>query len=430
MDAHFAFLILSLASLIVLLILGAYFSAAEMAFCALNRVRIMSMAELGGRKGRRAKLVLHLYENRFDDVISTLLICNNLVAIAAATVSVALLVRLIGDWGYLVSAISVSVITILFTDILPKSMAKEQPEQVILSCMPFVSILMTVLTPLNWSAIRLKRRISRTFVTGTDVQIEDEQALRGQEIIFMANEAKRDGAFKEDGSVLITNAVWFSDLTAWDIITPRVDIVSIPLGASIDEAAKLFKESGYSRMPVHEGSLDSICGIVHLRDLLKCIIRNDEEPALTLEDIITPAVFTITSAPIPEVLKLLKSEKSHMAIVSDEYGGTEGMVTMDDILERLVGDIWDETDEVIEEFMDLGAGKHKISCNAYIDDMFEHFGIKAESASNTVGGWIMDMLGRIPEVNDSFLFENLKVTVTKVNQLRVKECLVEVIDAE
>jgi len=246
----------------------------------------------------------------------------------------------------------------------------------------------------------------------------------------MVEEAEKDGALDTEDTALITNAITWRDISAWEVLTPRVDIMSVPLHASIAEVAKMFEESGHSRMPVYEESLDNIKGIVHLRDFLNCVMRQNEQPTPRLEDILTPPIFTVTSARITELLNLLKNEHSHMAIVTDEYGGTEGLITIHDILERLVGDIWDEADEVVDEFLPLGDNQHRILCTAYIDDMFSYFDIKAESGANSVGGWIQDRLRRIPEVGDSFVFEHLNVTVTKADHLRVEECIVEALPEE
>jgi len=429
MDSDIVVNFLSIASLIVLLLLGTYFSATEMAFASINRARMKNIAESGGRRGKRAAQVAHIYENRFDEVISTLLICNNLVAIAAATVSVALFVRLIGEWGYLFSTIVISAIVIVLTDIFPKSISKQNPEKVMLACAPFLLLLMVLLKPINKGIVKMKNRLSANFVSeGEEKTAEEEQAELEQEIIFMVEEAEKEGSINEEDSLLITNAIEFHELSAWDIITPRVEVVSIPITADTDSITQQFLESGYSRLPVYEDSLDNIKGVLHIRDFLRHLAT--EAATLELKDILTPAVFTVTSARVKDLLQLMKKEKSHIAIVTDEYGGTEGIVTMDDILERLVGDIWDEHDEVIEEFRDLGNNKHKILCTAYVDDMFEYFDINAESESNTVGGWIMDMLRRIPEKGDVFDFENLRVRVTKADQRRALECVVEVLVEE
>ena len=429
MDSFMVANLISILALIVLLCLGAYFSGTEMAFASINRAKLKNIAETGGKRGRRAAVVFDMFENKFDEVISTLLICNNLVAIAAATVSVSLFVRLIGEWGYLFSTVIISAIVIVLTDIFPKSISKQNPERVIIASAPFLIFWMVILKPVNKGIVKMKNGLTAKFASKEEEKTaEEEQAQLEQEIIFMVEEAEKEGSMNEEDSTLITNAIEFSELDAGDIITPRVEIVSIPITANRDAVAQQFLDSGYSRLPVYEDSLDNIKGVVHIRDFLRHLAREDD--SFNLESILTPAIFTVTGARVKELLQLMKKQKSHIAIVTDEYGGTEGIVTMDDILERLVGDIWDEHDEIIEEFRDVGNNKHRILCTAYIDDMFEYFDVKGESESSTVGGWIMDMLRRIPEKGDSFTFENLLVRVTKVEQRRAVECVVEVLEEE
>jgi len=419
MDAYMI-TIIQIGSLVILLLLGTFFSATEMAFSSLNRARLKGFIENdGGNKS--AKKVLSLSENRFDEVISTLLICNNLVAITSATVSVSLFVRLIGDLGYFISTVLISAIVIVLTDIFPKSFSKEKPEKMAMFSQPMLSFFMVICRPLNIGIIKMKNSLGSNFFAKPE-EGETDQSIIGQEILYMVEEAEKDGAINEDDSLLITNAIEFNDVLAWDILTPRVNIVSIPLGASIEEIAELFLESGYSRMPVIEDSLDTIKGIVHIRDFLKCMASPATGKNVLIEDIITPAVFTVTSARITDVLTILKKDKSHMAIVVDEYGGTEGLVTMEDILEQLVGDIWDENDEIIDEFLPLGDNKHKVLCTADIDKMFEYFDIEGESESNTVSGWITDKFRHLPEVGESFVCGKLTVTVTKIDGPRVMEC--------
>ncbi|MCL1844387.1 MAG: hemolysin family protein [Defluviitaleaceae bacterium] len=424
------FTVLAVLALLTLMFFGAILSAAEMAFASLSRARINNLAEGGGKRGKRARIVADLYEERFDEVISTVLICNNLVAIAAATLSAALFAAIFAlfgeDWefvGYLLSTLVISVLIIIFTDILPKSFAKEKPEKVAIFSVFYIRFLMAVFWLANQTILRMKNSLSAKMSAEGDEGVEDEaQTLLEQELIFMVEEAETDGIINEDDSALITNAIEFNEVFVGDILTPRVNIACIPGGASVDETAGLFLKNGYSRMPVIGESIDEIRGIVNLRDFLKCMATGLSDAPVTLEDIMTPPVYTVTSAPVTEVLTLLKKEKSHMAIVADEYGGTEGLVTMEDILEELVGEIWDESDEIIEEFLPLGENRHKILGNADIDKMFEYFDMEGDSESNTVCGWIMDVLRRVPEEGDSFEFENLTVTVTKADGRRAEEC--------
>lgn len=412
-------------ALVVTLLLGIYFSAAEMAFSSLNRVRIKSIAESGLESSVRAAKVAKLYEEHFDEVISTLLIGNNTVAISSATISAVLFVELLGDWGYFVSTVIVSALVIVLTDIFPKSLSKENPEKVAMWCVFVVQFLMIVFKPLTWPIIKTKAVLGKGQENTGEVLDEKEQVFREQELIFMAREAEKDGAFDEEYAALITNAIEFNDIAVWDILTPRVDIASVPFNAAIDEVMALFLEAEYSRILVHEGSLDQIKGLIHLRDFLRLVAKKDDANPLGLSDIIKPAVFTVTNAKISDVLQLFKRCHTHLAVVNDEYGGTAGIVTMDDILERLVGDIWDEHDEIVEEFLKLKDGTYRILCTSYITDLFEFFNIKAESESSTVGGWIMDELGCVPQIGDSFEFENLIITVTKGDARRVIECEIE-----
>ena len=412
-------IILTISFLIILLIVGTFFSAAEMAFSALNRARLKSMVD---NNNKRAALALKLTD-RFDELLSTMLICNNLVAITTATVAAVLFIRLFPNHGAFISTAVVSMIVIVFTDIFPKTLAKEAPESTAIFCAPVAFFLMTILKPINALLSKWKAHLSRAFMSRSK---EDEDAERGfgsQALLYMVEEAEQEGTINEEDSLRISNAIEFNDLKAEDILTPRVNVVGIPKGSTIDEAAGIFMESGYSRLPVYDESIDNIIGVVHIRDFIKCVGHNHE----TLDSIITPAVYTVISAKVTELFKLLQKKKSHMAIVTDEYGGTEGIVTMENILEQLVGDIYDENDEVIEEFTPQPDGSHKVSCAADIDKMFEYFDMEDETEVSTVSGWIMDQLGRTPEEGDTFTYEHLHVTVTKADQRRAEECIITVL---
>ena len=419
MDAD---IILTSVFLVILMLMGSFFSATEMAFSALNRARLKSIVD-GGSK--RATLTLKL-SDRFDELLSTMLICNNLVAITTATVAAVLFIRMFPIHGALISTVAVSVIVIVFTDIFPKALAKESPESVAIFCAPAAFFLMTLLKPINAILAKWKAHLSRVFMSGTKEDEDTERGYGNQALLYMVEEAEQEGTINEEDSLLISNAIEFNDLKAEDILTPRVNIIGIPAGSTIDEAAAIFMESGYSRLPVYDESIDNITGVVHIRDFIKCVGHNHQ----TLDSIITPAVYTVMSAKITELFKLLQKKKSHIAVVTDEYGGTEGIVTMENILEQLVGEIWDENDEVIEEFTPLPNGSHKVLCAAAIEKMFEYFDMDDESEVSTVSGWIMDQLGRTPEEGDTFVYNKLEVAVTKADQRRAEECIITVLAGE
>jgi len=410
---------LTILLILALLGLNTLFSFVEMSFASMSRARIKSMSENGNK---RAGLVLRLHE-RFDELITTLLICDNLAYVAAATVSAFLFLRLFGEIGPFVSAIVISIVVVVFADDFPKSMAKQAPEKFALFTAPIMWVLMMLLKPVNYLLVKCKTRLNVWLFSNKSRLDGEERAFRGEELLYVVEEAEQEGAITEEDSLRISNAIEFNDLLIEDILTPRVNIVGIPKDASIEDISDIFLESGYSRLPVYEDNVDNIVGVIHIRDFLKCTVNE----AKTLDDIIAPVVYAALVTQVSELFKLLQKEKKHMAVVADEYGGTEGLVTMDDILKQLVGDIWDENDELIEEFVPLGNNKHKVLCTADIYKMYEYFDLEEESDSLTVGGWITDELERIPKKGDSFTYRNLVVTVTKATPKRAEECLVEVV---
>ena len=411
-------IIFTILLLLALLVMGTYFSATEMAFASLNRARMKHLAETGDK---RAKLVLKL-NDRFDELISTLLICNNGVALTSATVSAFLFMQIIGEAGPFVSTIVVTIVVVVFTDDLPKSMAKQSPEKVALFSAPILRVLMLIFKPINFLMAKLKTSIRKKIVSKTDESEGEERGFRGEELLYVVEEAEQDGTITEEDSLRISNAIGFNDLLAEDILTPRVNIIGIPKNSSTEEIANTFVKSGYSRLQVYQETLDNIVGVVHIRDFLKCTT----DASISLDDIMTPAMYTTLGIQVPELFKLLQKLKCHIAIVADEYGGTEGIITMEDILEQIVGDIWDESDEIVEEFVSLGSNRHKVICTAAIDKMYAYFGLEDNSASSTVGGWIIDMLKKIPKKGDSFVYKNLTITITKADPKRAVECTVEV----
>jgi len=400
---------------VILLILSAYFSAIEMAFSSLNRIRVKNMAENGSK---RAKLVLDLYDH-YDRLISTIVVGNTIVSITSASVAAVLFIDVFGDIGATISTVVITVAILIFCEITPKNLAKESPEKFALAFSPFLRVLIVILTPVNFVFAQWRKFLSFLFKTKPD-----DRAMTEQELLSVVEEAQHDGAIDENDKELINNAIEFNDTRAEDILTPRVDITGAPKDASIDTIRDLFLRTGYSRMVIYDESMDNIIGVIHLRDFYSLTVTGGH----SIDSIISPAVFVAPAMKINDLLKLLQKEQSHMAVVTDEYGGTAGIVTMEDILEALVGEIWDESDEVIEEFTKLGEDKYRIICTADLGKMFEYFNLSGEADpdSSTVSGWIMNMLQKIPEEGDTFGYENLTVTVNKTSHRRVLECTVTV----
>ncbi|MCI8590035.1 MAG: HlyC/CorC family transporter [Clostridiales bacterium] len=404
--------ILSIIIIILCVILSGYFSATETAFSSLNRIRIKNMADNGNK---RAALTYKLSDN-YDKLLSTILVGNNIVNIAAASVSTLLFVRFLGNAGPTVSTVVITITVLIFGEISPKSIAKESPEKFAMFSAPFLSMLVFILTPVNFLFTQWKKLLSLIFKTGDDRSITEE------ELLTLVDEAEKEGAINEEDKEMINNVIDFNDREVNEIYTPRVDIVGIHETASIDEITDTFMESGFSRIPIFKENIDNIIGVIHIHDFFDITLKHKS----SIEEIITPVIYVTPKTKINDLLKSLQEAKTHLAVVSDEYGGTAGIVTMEDILEELVGEIWDEHDEVIESFEKIDDSVYKISCSAEIDKMFEFFDLTGEVDSATVSGWIMEELGKIPEEGDAFEYENLSITVTKTDNQRIIECVITV----
>ena len=404
-------------ALLFLVAMSGYFSATETAFTSLNRVRLKSRADAGDRRAART---LELAED-YDKLLSTILIGNNIVNNVATTIGAVLFIKLIDDVrGPTVSAVVLTVVILIFGEVSPKSLAKESPERFAMFSAPLLRLFEVILTPLTVLFGLWKRLLSKVF------RKTDDGGITEEELVTMVDQAESEGGLDQHESRLIRSAIEFNDLEADEILTPRVDIVAVEDTDSMDEIAQAFAESGYSRLPVYHEDIDDIVGVIHEKDFHAARYRGQTD----VTGIMGPMLYTTGNTKISELLRILQREKAHMVIVVDEYGGTEGLVTLEDIVEELVGEIWDEHDEVIEEFKKQEDGSYLISCSADLTDLFDLFKIRGECDSNTISGWVMEQIGRIPEEGDRFQAEGLDVTVTKVDHRRVLEIRVVVLPQE
>ncbi len=406
-------------ALLALVAMSGYFSATETAFTSLNRIRLKNRAENGDR---RAAKTLALAED-YDKLLSTILIGNNIVNNVATTIGAVLFIRLIGEIrGPTVSATVLTIVILIFGEVSPKSLAKENPEAWAMFATPLLRFFTWILTPANFLFTMWKKLLSLVFRNNGDDGITEE------ELVGMVDQAENEGGLDEHESDLIRNAIEFSDLEVSEILTPRVDLVAAEDTATVEEVARLFVESGYSRLPIYHDNIDNIIGLIHEKDFYAARYRG-------LSDIFhlkAPIQYTTGTTKISELLRMLQRNKAHMAVVVDEYGGTEGIVTMEDIMEELVGEIWDEHDEVVELFRKQEDGSYLIGCTADLDDLYDLFEVKGSDDSDavTVSGWVMEQVGRVPEIGDHFQAEGLDVTVTKVEHRRVMEIQVRVLEIE
>ena len=393
-------------SMALCVLFSGYFSATETAFSSLNKTRLKALAEKGNRK---AELALTL-SGQYDRLISTILIGNNIVNIAVASIGTVLFVHLYGDIGATVSTVVVTVAVLIFGEITPKSIAKDFPEKFAMFSAPFLRLLIWVLTPLNFLFSMWKKLISKLF------NVEEDSKMSQEELLLLVDEVEQDGSIDTDEGVLLRNAIEFGDLEAEDILTHRVDLEAVPIEAPKEEIARVFNESRFSRLLVYKENIDNIVGIIHQKDFY--IGSGVTEKEVT--DIITPPLFIHKSEKIDDLLKLLQTRKSHIAIVIDEYGGTLGIVTMEDILEELVGEIWDEHDEVTVTFRELSENVFLVDCTVNFNDFCQFFDIDDEDADSvSLGGWIMEQLDKIPVKGDRFTYENLNIIVTQTDSHRV-----------
>lgn len=400
-------------AMLACVICSAYFSATETAFSSLNKTRIKTLAEDGHK---RAKLVLKL-SNDYDRLISTILIGNNIVNILAASLGTLMFVKLLGeDIGATVSTVVVTVVVLIFGEISPKSIAKDFPEKFAMFSAPIIQFLIWILTPLNFLFWLWKKFLSLF------LKKKDDEKLSQAELLMFVEEVQEGGSIDTNEGHLLRNAIEFGDLKAEDILTHRVDLEALPVDATPEEVAEQFENSKFSRLPVYKEDIDHIVGILHLKDFYG-INGITTQP---VSEIMTPPLFIHRTEKISDLLKQLQTTKSHMAVVVDEYGGTLGIVTMEDILEELVGDIWDEHDDVLEDVRNIGYDTYRVNCSMSMDDFCQQFDIDAQSESSTVNGWISEQLDKIPEKGDKFSYKNLDITVTDIDSHRPLFVLVHV----
>ena len=403
-------------ALAILIIMSGYFSATETAFSTINKIRMKSMASDGNKKAKRA---LDLVAD-YDKLLSTILVGNNIVNIGASAIATVLFLDLCGDIGATVSTVVMTVLVLIFGEISPKSLAKEAPETFSMFSAPILKFFMVLLTPVNFVFSLWKKLLSKIF------NFSEDHGMTSDELMVLVDEVAQEGSIDEDESELIRNAIEFTERCAEDILTPRIDLEAIPMDSTKEEIAVLFEETRFSRLLVYEDSIDDIVGVVHLKDFYT-------EKGITgkkLSEIMTEPVFVPKTIMISDLLKFLQKNKSHIAVVSDDYGGTLGIVTMEDILEELVGEIWDEHDDVVETFTELGDSRFKVLCNTDLETFLKFFDIDFDDENSSLNGWVMEELGKIPEEGDKFSYRNLDVIVTKTDERRVVEIEVLVNEIE
>lgn len=416
--------IIMLFVMILLTALSGYFSATETAFSSFNRIRLKSMAASGNK---RAAAVLKLDDN-YDKLITSVLIGNNIVNIVLTTIATLFFMRVLGTLSEdVVAAISTVVITVavlIFGEVTPKTLAKDYADSYVLKTYGVIRFFMKLLFPATFLFGLWKKLICKMFKTQEDaVTTEDD-------LITMVDEAEQDGGLDEDESELIRSAIEFSDLTAGEILTPRIDIVSIEEDTDPREIMMMFFDTGFSRIPVVGDSIDDIKGVLHEKDFFYAYNTGKKD----LRPYYQKPLYVSKHVRVDDLLRDLQKEKCHMAFVIDEFGGLLGIVTMEDIIEELIGDVWDEHDMVETPFSENADGSYTVDCSAELDDLFDLFDLKYEDDENekpqTVNGWLQLRYEGLPDEGESFEFSGISVLVTKCDEKMVREIIVKKCDDE
>lgn len=404
--------------IVILIILSAFFSAAETAFTGVNRIRLKNMQEEGS-KG--AGIALKVIE-RYDKCLTTILIGNNIVNIATSSLATILCVQLFSDNGPLIATAATTVIVLIFGEITPKTIAKGNAESFSIFFGRILHALMIVMTPLSAVFLLMQKGMSKLFIKKSEVSVTE------QELMHIIDEIEDEGVLEAQESALVRNALEFDETTAEQIMQPRVNVVGIDVYDSNEKVMELFKSEAYTRLPVYEKSLDHIVGLISYRDFTQKIMT---DPDFSLSDIISDIMYIPSLMRISEVLKKMQREKEHMAVVVDQYGGTAGILTMEDVLEELVGEIWDENDEVstpvrfVEKNVFIVSGEvSKVDFNRFFENQEMDYEINGDF--NTVGGWALELFGKIPSQGDSIETDEFVITVKNLNERRIGELRFEI----
>lgn len=407
---------IQIAILFILIIASGFFSSTETAFSSVNKIKLKSMIQNGHKRAVRTLA----YSERFEEIITTILIGNNIANILSASIATVFFVRHWGDIGVTISTAVMTTLVLIFGEIAPKSFAKKVPEKYALAMTPLLWFFLLILKPFSIIFGGIQKGLNKIFT------FSEEPAITEEELLTYVSEAQQEGGINENEEELIKSVIDFDDLIIEEIFTPRVDVIAVSENDELEKIRLAFKHSGYSRIPVYDTSIDHIIGVINHKDFFNLVLL-EKQP---LDTIIKPPVFVTEYMKVTNLLGLLQDTKSHMAIVKDEFGGTMGIVTMEDILEELVGEIWDEHDEIVERIVKIDEYKYRVKGNAELDLLFDELGLADELDVSTVNGWILDEMGKIPFIGDSFHYKNLIVTITGADTKRVFEAIIEIQNIE
>ncbi len=405
-------IIVKISLVIVMMVFSALFSGTETAYSSVNKLRLKNYESQGNKKAAKALKLA----NRFDDVLTAVLIGNNIVNIATSSVSTLIFVSFFGSSGAGISTVVVTVLVLVFCEVLPKSYAKRNAEKLALLFASPLSVLVTVLKPFVW----ILNKMSSIFKGGEAPTVTED------ELKYMIDEIEEEGIIEEQESELVKSALDFDEITVGEILIPRVKVIGVEVTDSIDDIKKTFGNEMYSRMPVYEKSLDNIIGIITNKAFFKMLVEGKTD----IREIIQEVPHIADTNLISEAMKLMQRAKIHLAVVTDQYGGTRGIITLEDIIEELVGEIYDEDDEIINKIVKIGDNKYESDGDAEIDDLLEILELDEESVAtdySTVGGWISDAAEHIPDAGETVESGIFRLTAIQVNENKVEKVLIEIL---
>lgn len=406
--------------IVMLLTFSAFFSATETAYSSANKIRLKNLAALGDLKAKRAIKILE----HFDKSLTAILVGNNVVNIASASIATVLFTRVLGPGSVGFATAIMTIAVLVFGEVIPKSLAAEHAESFAMFMSGPLTFLTFILTPIVFLFTCLKRLVSKFFGT-RDIQ----PSVTEEELIYLVEEIEDQGVLEKQESNLVRSALEFDEITIEEILVPRVNIVSIEIDDSFEEIRDVFFQENYSRIPVYDKTIDNIVGVIHQNDFFNIYINSNDKSSNSLLSIINKPLYISEHKRISECLIEMQKAKTHMAVVVDQYGGTEGIVTLEDILEELVGEIYDESDEEDRSFIKLTDNSCEVSADLSITDMLERMELPEnliETDCNSIGGWFMDLAECIPEENDTVTSGIFNLTVLSADEQRLKRILVEV----
>ena len=405
----------------ILVLLSAFFSATETAFSFVNKIRIQHSVDNGNKKAKNA---LYVIEN-FDNALTTILICNNIVNLSCSSIATVLCLNLFGDMGSAIATGATTLLVLTFGEVIPKCLAKEHCDAFTLKTAGLLRVLMFILKPFVFVFLKLKS-LALKIAGGS----EDSPSVTENELKYIVESIEEEGVLEESESEMVRSALDFDEKTAEEILTPRVDVTFINISDSQEKIKDIIIENRYSRIPVYEETVDHIVGILHTRDYLESLA---DGKAPDLRDIMQTPYFVFRTQQLSKILNAFKRTKIHLAIVTDEYGGTLGIVTMEDLLEEIVGEIWDEDEEIEHNYYKIGKGEFLVNGDIELDDLLALFDMDEdaiESDSVTVGGFILEHAGTIPHKRQSIEADGFRFTVMEVKDQRIIRVVVKKLDTE